>query len=442
MGTTINTTEIAYQLKQTYGKEITDLFARHTMTYNEFDKSDRKASVRPGGSGYYFPLRQGDVEGVGARWQGALLPEPLSGDGVQGTITPKQIYAVIRMEGLAMEAGNGDWEAFVNVQSDAVKNAYNSLVSDLNRQCHGDGFGLLGTLSAVSDTLSTTATWTGTFDNDRGTRYMKKGMICDFYNSTAIDQSASSIRIASINPITKVVTFEAGADLYKAKHPLTAAQSYSNSAATVASGSFLVRYGARAATHATSNTAYELNGLNACYDDGTLIATFEGVVVASDPEFKANILSNSAVNRELSIDLMLAAMDMGYARSGVRADIMRMGLGQRRKYFALLAPDIRFAPAELKGGYEKLAFSQDASVTITVDPVTQPNRIYFEPKGAIKKYELTPIGWGGFDANKMHWRDGYDQASMFLRVYTQLGVENRPSLTLLDDLTEPGSTAF
>ena len=444
MGTTINTTEIAYQLKQTYGKEITDLFSRHTMTYNEFDKSDRKASVRPAGAGYYFSLRQGDVEGVGARWQGALLPQPLSGDGVQGVITPKQIYAVIRMEGLAMEAGNSDINAFVNVQSDAVKNAYNSLINDMNRQCHGDGFGLLGTLSAASDTLSTTVAWTGTFNNDRGTRYMKKGMVCDFYDSTGanIDTTASSVRILSINPITKVVTFEAGAGLYKAYHPLTTAQGYTETAGAVATGSILVRQGARAISHATTNTAYELNGLNACYDDGTLIATFEGVTVASDPEFKANILGNSDVNRELSIDLMLAAMDMTQARSGMRADIMRMGLGQRRKYFALLSPDIRFAPQVLKGGYEKLAFSQDASVTITVDPVTQPNRIYFEPKGVIKKYELTPIGWGGFDANKMHWRQDYDQATMFLRVYTQLGTEARNSLTLLDDLTEPTSTAF
>lgn len=441
MGTT-GTAEILYQFKQVYGEVITNLFANHVMTYNEFDKSDRRATRKPGGAGYYFPVRQGDVQGVGGRGQGQYLPEPLPGDGTQGVISPKQIYAQVRIEGIALEAGYGGEASFVDALTDLTKDAYSSLIADLNRQCHGDGYGLLGTLSATSDTLSTTTTWTGTFNNDRGTRYMKKGMICDFYNGTAIDQSASSIRILSINPVTKVVTFEAGADLYRAKHPLTAAQSYGNSAATVASGSFLVRYGARAATHATTNTTYELSGLNACYDDGTLLATFEGITIASDPEFKANILGNSGVNRELSVDLMLAAMDMSQARSGERVDIMRMGLGQRRKYFALLAPDIRFVPQELKGGYEKLTFSQDASVTITVDPVTQPNRIYFEPKGAIKKYELTPIGWGGFDDNKMHWRQDYDQAGMYLRTYTQLGVENRPSLTLLDDLVEPASTAF
>lgn len=439
--TTLDTSALAYQFKQTYGDKITDLFARHKMTYNQFDKSPRKAKIRPGGTGFYFSTRQGDVEGVGGRAENALLPEPLAGDGVQGIITPRQVYAVIRMSGLAIEAGKGDLHAFVDAQSDATMNAYKSLVNDLNRQCHADGYGLLGTTSAAA-TPATGATWTAAFANDRGVRYMKKGMICDFYNSTAIDQSASSVRISSINPVTQVVTFEAAADAYREYHPLTAAQSYSNAAAAIASGSFLVRYGARLATHATTNAFYEIMGLNGMYDDGTLLAQFEGVTVASDPEFKANIMSNSSVNRELSIDLMLAAMDMSAARSHSQIDLIRMGLGQRRKYFGLLSPDVRYSPQVLKGGYETLAFSQNAAVEILVDPVTQPNRLYFEPKTAIKKYELTPIGWGGFDANKMHWRQDYDQTTMFLRTYTNLGVEERQALTLVDDLAEPASAPW
>jgi hypothetical protein len=439
----LDTTALAYQFKRVYGDMITDLYARHTMTYNQFDKSNRRARVNPAGAGYYFSVRQADVEGVGGRAENAYLPEPMDGDGVQGVISPKLIYAVIRMSGLAIEAGKGDVAAFVDAQGDATMNAYKSLVNDLNRQCHGDGYGLLGTTSAaVATGTQTSTTWTATFDNDRGVRYMKKGMICDFYNSTAIDQSSSSVRISSINPSTKVVTFEANAGSYKAFHPLTAAQSYAASTASIASGSFLVRYGARLATHATTNASYELTGLNGMYDDGTLLASFEGITVASDPEFKASIISNSAVNRELSVDLMLAAMDMTAARSTETVDLIRMGLGQRRKYFALLSPDIRFAPAKVKGGYETLGFSQNAAVEILVDPVTQPNRLYFEPKSAIKKYELTPIGWGGFDSNKMHWRENYDQATMFLRTYTNLGVENRRALTLLDDLTEPSNAPF
>jgi len=440
----LDTTALAYQFKRSYGKLITDLFARHTMTYNQFDASPRKAEIRPGGTGYFFSTRQGDVEGVGGRIQGAPLPEPMTGDGVQGQITPRLIYSVIRMDGLAMEAGKSDNHAFVNAQADATMNAYNSLVDDLNRQCHGDGWGLLGTSSADA-TPATGATWTAAFDNDRGTRYMKKGMVCDYYVGTALDVTASAVRISSINPITKVVTFEAvGTDgkNYRDYHPITVAQSYTKTTATVTEGSFLVRYGARLAAHLTTGTSRELTGLEGIYDDGTLLASFEGITVANDPEFKANIMSNSDVNRELSIDLMLAAMDMSAARSHTQVDCIRMGMGQRRKYFALLSPDIRFAPKNLQGGYETLSFSQNAAVDMVIDPKTQPNVIYFEPKKCIKKYELTPIGWGGFDPNKMHWRSGYDQADMFLRTYTNLGVEERQALTKVSDLTEPANAPW
>lgn len=440
----LDTTSLAYQFKRVYGDKITDLFARHTLTYHQFDKSPRKAKIKPAGAGYYFSTRQGDVEGVGARAENKFIPEPIDGDGVQGVIVPALNYGVVRMSGLAIEAGKGDVAAFVDAQGDATMNAYNSVVNDLNRQCWGDGFGLLGTTSAAA-TPSTSTTWTVPFANDRGTRYMKKGMICDFHeSSTAIDQSASSVRISSINTATQVVTFEAMADAYRAYHPESATtRAYSNGVTAIASGSFLTRYGARLAVHATSNTPIEMTGLNGMYDDGTLLATFEGITIANDPEFKANILSNSAVNRELSIDLMLAAVDMSAALStpGV-TDLIRLGMGQRRKYFGLLEADIRYQPTKMRGGYEVLSFSQNAAIEMVVDPVTQPNRMYFEQKGAIKKYELTPLGWGGFDPNKMHWREDYDQATMFLRTYSNLGVENRPCLTLLDDLTEPANSPW
>jgi len=438
---TETTTTLAYQFKRVYGKKITDLFSNAAVTYNQFSKSERKADIKPAGVGYYFSTRQSDAEGIGGRAEGALLPQPMVGDGVQGLIVPKLNYAVIRMSGLAVEAGKGNTAAFVNAQGDATMNAYKSFLRDLNRQCHGDGFGLLGTSSAIA-TPSTSATWTVAFDNDRGVRYMRKGMVCDFFQSTVMDITCSSVRISSINPNTRVVTFEKSDTTYRAYNPQSAAQAYTNDANTVASGSFLVRYGVRAVTHATSNTSYELTGLNAIFDDGTARATFEGVTVASDPEFKANIMDNSSVVREVSEDLMLAAVDMSTARTEATIGLIRMGLGQRRKYFGLLSPDRRYAPGVFKGGYETLGFSQNAAIEILVDPVTQPNRMYFEPKSAIKKYELTPIGWGGFDKNMMHWREDYDEATMFLRMYADLGVEDRPSLTLLDDLTEPSSMPF
>jgi hypothetical protein len=443
----VDTSSIAYQLKRVYGDKITDLFARQTMTYNQFDQTNRKSSYRPGGVGYYFAARSADAEGIGARAENAYLPEPLPGAGYQGVISPKLIYGALRLSGLAMESGKSNVESFANVQGDAIANLYKSIVVDLNRQCWGDGTGLLGTLSTTSDTLSTSTTWTCTFNNDRGVRYMRKGMIVDFYQSTAIDQSACASRISSVNPILGTCEMEAvaaagaGGSAYQAYHPISAARTYTIVASTVADGSYMVRYGARLAAHAATTT-YEMTGLDGLYDDYTVLTTFEGLTSSTGPEFIANMMDNSSVNRELSIDLMLQAMDMTFARCGRTPDLMRMGLGQRRKYFALLSPDVRYAPGDFLGGYERLRFAQNTQVSMIIDPVAQPNKIYFEPSGTIKKYELTPLGWGGFEPNKMHWRQDYDQASMFLRIYTNLGVEERNALTVLEDLTEPTGSPY
>ncbi len=441
--TQTDSTGLAATFKRVYGNKITELYTHHDMTWNQFKKSSRKAEFRPGGEGYYFSTRQSDLQDIGGRAEGAFLPEAFPNDGVQGFIKPKSIYGSMNMSGLAIETGKGNMAAFVESLGDQTMLLFKSMTSDMNRQCWGDGYGLIGTSSAAA-TPATGTTYTVTFANDRGVRYFKKGMICDVYNSTAIDVTVPSPRVLSINPATQVVTFEANAasSLYDTYHPISAARSYTGTNATISAGSFWVRQGARLASHATSDASFELTGLNGMYDDGDLIATFEGIVVANDPEWKANIMDNGQVNRELSIDLMLAAIDMTAARSSVSADIIRLGLGLRRKYFGLLAPDIRFAPAVLKGGYEHLDFSQNSVVKMVVDPMTQPNRMYFEPNGCIKRYELTPIGWGGFDPNRMHWKANYDVADLYLRTYCNLGVEGRNELTLLDDLTEPSSAPW
>jgi len=427
-------TSISAMLKNVYGTGLKNQFADEKTTYNLFPKSDRK----PRGLGYVFGTRWARAQGVGARRESEMLPDPLAGKYVQGTISPKYIYGTLRMTGPAIEASKGDMAAFVEGLSDSINDIYEAMVVDLNRQACGDGFGLLGTLSAVSDTLTTSSTtWTITMDNDTGVMRLIPGMVVDFFNATAIDQSAVASRVSSVDPVAKTAEMEFNDGTYKTAHPIVAARSYTIVAATVASGSFVVRAGAREASHATSNTPVEITGLDGIFDDGTLLATFENIAAATYPMWQANILGNSSVNRELTLDLMLQALDVTRTASGKSVKTMRMGLGQRRKYANLLLPDVRFSPGQLRGGYEVLTFAGgDGSVEMVIDPALSPNKIYCEPEGAIQKYEMTPLGWGKLD-QQIHQRQGYDEWDQFLRVYTNLGVEQRNSLTLVKDLVEP-----
>jgi hypothetical protein len=427
-------TSIQDQLKNVYGEGLKAQFADERTTYNQFGKSERK----PSGFGYVFGMRYARAQGVGARRESELLPEPVAGKYDQGTIKPKFVYGVLRLTGPAIESAKGNTAAFVDGLADAVDDIYQSLINDLNRQSCGDGFGLLGTLSATSDALTTSATtWTITLNNDLGCRRLIPGMVVDFYQTTAIDQSSVASRIATVDFIGKTAEMEPNEGTFKATHPIVAARSYTIATDTVASGSFVVRSGAREATHATSNVPVEITGLDGIYDDGTLLATFENITVANFPQWRANILHNSGSNRELTLELMLQALDLTRTQSGFSVKTMRMGLGQRRKYANILLPDVRFAPTELRGGYETLTFAGgDGSVKMVIDPDLSPNKIYCEPDGVIQKYEMTPLGWGNLD-QQIHQRAGYDEWDQFLRVYTNLGAEQRNCLTLVKDLVEP-----
>jgi hypothetical protein len=331
--------------------------------------------------------------------------------------------------------------AFVDSLSDEIEDIYQSIVVDLNRMSHWDGFGQLGRLSAAATVPANT--WAGTFNNDLGIKYMMEGQLVDFYASagdTVPGSSGSAVfgqRIKSIDPSTNVVIFETNATTYKVNHP-TLATLTNGVASTMPSGCIAVKLGARDLSWASTDTPVELTGLDGIFDNGTNLAVFEGVTVADNPKWAANVMSNSSVNRELSLDLMLNAVDLTRTRSGMNVSKMLMGLGQRRKYANLLLPDVRYAPTVLKGGYETLTFNAgDGSIEIIVDPLCQPNRIYFFPDGIIKKYELTPLGWGNLDGSQLHQRASYDEWDAFLRIYTQLGVETRNCLTVLKDLVEP-----
>jgi len=244
-------------------------------------------------------------------------------------------------------------------------------------------------------------------------------------------------RISTVSPAAKTAEMEPNSSIYLANHPITAVQGYTPTTTEVPTLSYVVRSGAREVAHATTDTPVEITGLDGIYDDGTLLATFENIVVATYPMWKANVLDNSGTNRELSVDLLLQALDVTRTQSGKSVRTMRMGLGQRRKYANLLLPDVRFAPAELEGGYEKLTFSGgDGSVKMIIDPALSPNKVYCETEGAIQKFEMSPLGWGNLD-QQMHQRAGYDEWDQFLRIYTQLGCEQRSNLTLVKDLIEP-----
>lgn len=431
-------TNLTNALKTVYGDGLKNQFADEKITYNLFPKSERS----PKGKGYTFGLRIARNQSTGGRAESAKLPDPMTGKRINGTITPAYIYGSMRITGPVIEAAKGNEAAFVDGLADEIEDIYQSIVTDMNRQMHWDGYGMLGRASASSSAPSN-ATYAVTFDNDLGIKYFNEGQLVDFYASAggtvpgSSDSAVYAQRILSVTPSTKVVTFETNVTSYAANHP-TLSSLTNGVTSDIPQGAIVVKMGTRDLSHAGTETPVELTGLYGMFDNGTLLTVYEGITVASQPKWAANVLSNSSVNRELSVDLMLQAIDVVRTASGSSVKKMLMGLGQKRKYANLLMPDVRFQPGKLVGGYEVLTFSGgDGSVELIVDPMCQPNLIYAYPDDVIFKYEMSPLGWGNLDNSQLHQRAGYDEWDAFLRCYTQLGCEQRNCLAVIKDLVEP-----
>jgi hypothetical protein len=431
-------TNLTNALKTVYGDGLKNQFNDEKTTYNLFPKSDKS----PKGKGYTFGLRIARNQSTGGRAESAKLPDPMTGVKINGTITPAYLYGSLRITGPAIEAAKGNEAAFVDGLADEIEDIYQSIIVDMNRQMHWDGFGQIGRATAASS-ASSSATYAVTFDNDLGIRYFIEGQLVDFYASAgdtvvgSINSACYAQRVLSVTPSTKIVTFESNYSNYAANHPTLTSLS-TGTTCTTPVGMIAVKMGARDLSHASTDTAKEMTGLYGMFDAGTRLAVYEGITVASQPKWAANILSNSSVNRELSVDLMLQAIDVVRTASGGKIDKMLMGLGQKRKYANLLMPDVRFAPGKLVGGYEVLTFSGgDGSVELIVDPLCQPNLIYCYPDGVIQKYEMSPLGWGNLDNSQLHQRAGYDEWDAYLRIYGTLGTEQRNCLALISDLVEP-----
>lgn len=431
-------TNLTNALKDVYGDGLRNQFNDEKTTYNLFPKSDKS----PKGKGYVFGLRIARNQSTGGRAESGKLPDPMTGVKIQGKITPAYLYGSLRITGPAIEAAKGNEAAFVDGLADEIEDIYQSILVDMNRQMHWDGYGQIGRGSAASSATSN-ATYAVTFDNDLGIKYFIEGQLVDFYSSagaTCPGSSGSAVyaqRVKSVNPSTKVVTFEANATTFASNHP-TLSSLTNGVTGDIPEGAIAVKMGTRDLNHAGTETPVELTGLYGMFDNGTNLTVYENITVADQPKWAANILSNSSVNRELSIDLMLQAVDVVRTASGASIKKMLMGLGQKRKYANLLMPDVRFQPGKLVGGYEVLTFSGgDGSVELIVDPLCQPNLIYCYPDGVISKYEMSPLGWGNLDNSQLHQRAGYDEWDAYLRIYTQIGAEQRNCLALIKDLVEP-----
>ncbi len=411
--------------KEVYGDRIAIQANVFPFIYNEFEKSKTPF----GGKYFTEPLQDEGGQSVGAYNEDEELPDAQAETTKEIQIKPRQIYAVIRLSGLAMAAARKNLYAFVQAKDFEVKSKTNWLISQANAQCYQAGRGILG---SVTTPITNGANGTFTIDVTAGQtqptqpNWFRKGLKVDVWNAalTARRNSGDTTtkkvgwQITSYNRATNLVT--------------TNATTAGVIAGDIVTYEDAILTGAAAPSDASGK---QFTGLAALIDDVTEgLQTVQNIDRNVFTIFRGSRLHNSGTRRPLSLDLIQSAVDTAEQLAGEPPDFLVSGFGQRRNYLNLLWYDVRYGPQELKGGFTVLKYN---NMDWYVDKDCQLARLYTFNRQQINKYEVQPIGILDQAGPQLERVPKFDIYEILVGGYANLGIIRPNGCVKLIDLIEP-----
>lgn len=425
-------TNILALFKEVYGERVAEQPNREAFMMNQFNASTRMF----GGKYWTVPiLAEGD--GTNNSGPGAVgsyaEDEEVADAGAEATqelrIQPKNHYATVRITGLARAASRSNLFAFVEAKDFELKQKTRWLISQLNAQFYQNGRGVMGRagIDPTTNDITIASTPAGNPDNPIPpmTWFRVGGRIDIFADGTPIGAKRTTAGKKGGRTITAITG-------------RTITYSDADIAAIVANETGtgdIVTYEDAQESIPAGEIGKQLAGLSQLVDDGTdgpaTVQNIDGTVFGI---WNANVLANSATNRELSLDLLQQLLDTNRIKSGQESTFLISGYGLRRKYLNLLWYDVRYGPQDLKGGFTVLKFDH---LDWYVDKDCPLGRVWAFTKEMIKKYVVKPLGIldeAGSQAERIPKTDTYE---ILLGGYFNIGIEQRNATGRLQDLTDP-----
>lgn len=349
----------------------------------------------------YVPLIYERNQGIGARADGGSLPTARYRGVKQTAIPLKYNYGRIEITGPAIAGSRNGSTAFMKVVDFEVRGMVEGMKVDINRQLYGDGSGALCRVNGTSTGTTVTV-------DDPGTHNLETGMYIDTYSAKT--GGSAGLDSSSIASITSSTVFEL------------------DSAGTATDNYYIFREDSR---------SYEMMGLLGIIDNTTYTSTLQTIDKTSDTWFQANVLSNSGVNRALTLDLMQQACDEAEKKGG-RISIIISPYELRRKYVDLLVADKRFVDKlTLDGGFSAIAYSAGGEpIPFAVDKAARANTMFFVDESTLSIYRASDYDWMDSDGNILSRVSGYDAYEATLYVYQNLGCSAPNHSTVIRDLTQ------
>jgi len=418
-------------LKEFYEGPIREHLNNKIPILQYVEKSKRKWSGRR----ILFPIHLRRNHGVGARGESGKLPTAGRQEYVESKINAKFMYGRIELTGVVIAASEGDKGAFASALRTEVEGLRRDLRVDMNRQVWGNPVASAGGGAAGNDTLSNNtsilaqtsgnpastaaqAEVTVTFDNP-GTRYLKAGMVLNFGAMTGTDQGptagAKRMQVVSVPTTTTAVLKNINAT--------------GGAAVDIADNDVCVL-----GDDVDNAFNKEITGLSFMVSDSD--DNFQTVDTGLNPEWKANVLDNGGDNRPLSLELMQLAIDTADEVAGAEPNLVMGHHSIRREYINLLTSDVRYAPEQLKGGFQKLTYAGGTTpMPLEFDRHAPYNKLFFLNTNDIKLYVMKDWAFADRDGNSFSRMANSDSWEAFMCWYGNLGLERRFSQTVLSDIT-------
>ncbi len=397
----INLDKLDAVIREELDKLLITIYPSQSMFWDLFNKEKRPVVTDE----FQIALKYARAAGFGARFADKYdedLPDAGAAKYIRTKIKVKEIYAAMRVSGLAAAATKNKEAAIVSAIVQAAADASETMTWHLERMAIGDGS---GRLAQVNGAVSGGTTITIDHPNyDDPTIFLEEGMRIEIYNGTTKEAPTSgSLEITAVDPDNKQITV--------------------SQAVTVSDNAWIYVEG-DVGVYNSALVSKEFMGLLGIVDNDVppLESDFQGINPTTYKWWKAHVEDPGALT-SLSLSLIQQTLDNAMKKGTGKLYLAFCDPALRRSYVALLEAKQEITqPIVSQAGWSGLAYVSNGRKIAIYDTYHAPkNTILFVDQDAIKWFLLEGINWLDYGGTSTLVAVGKDAIYRYLKAYGNFG---------------------
>lgn len=401
-----NTTTAFANYKRVYG-ENSDSFVNQQNLLAPSWKKFKISPLKLSPQGTYLVVSMTGNETGGAINETQAFQDPGNFNPQNPIILPKTNVIPIAVTGNSIELSKNNVQAFAATQDAIMTDGQKRLISEVNRQGLNKGTGQLTLANGAG-----AATNLLVVDNPFPFR---RNMRLDLWTGLPPSLGGAGVKEVSGATVTAV---------NYSTYTITLDTNY-----TWSDNDIIVLY---TVLDNPPTGGKEITGLQAICDTTTYSTTFEGLSVASNPEWVGNVVA--AGNVPISQDLLQQTYNRIRNIGGGNPNFLISNLGQQRVFLNSELQKVRYEPATVEGGATVLKWMD---MEWLYDKDYDLNEVGMYDLKHVEKLQTREMFLADYSGNTAYQVVGYDQIGMYYKYVANLATDKRNAHGRLTQLTEP-----